>query len=394
MHDDRRLVEGRLDRAVEQLIRPAVYAATEPLELAVWPVPDEPVPVAAALGATYQPFQVGERWGRPWSTSWFRGTGTIPAAWAGRRVEAVFDLGFVGDWPGNQAEALVYDATGQPVKGIAPRNQYVPVANPARGGERVYLLLEAAANPDILAGGFRPTPLGDKATAPPDPLYRMARAELAVLAEPVWHLLLDLEVAGELMRELSTSDPRRHELLRALESALDALDHADIAGSAAAARARLAGALSRPAHASAHTLSAVGHAHIDSAWLWPLRETVRKTARTFANVTALAADYPEFVFACSQAQQYAWVADRYPEIYRRIQDAVKAGQWIPVGGMWVEADGNLPGGEALARQLVHRQAVLRRRSSAWTAPACGCPTRSATPPPSRSWPGWPGWSGS
>jgi alpha-mannosidase len=352
VHDDRRLVEQRLARVLEQRIRPATYAASVPLELAAWQVPDEPVPVAAALAAAYQPFRVGESWGRPWSTTWLRATGQVPPEWAGRRVEALFDLGFVGDWPGNQAEALVYDAGGQPIKGIAPRNQYVPVANPATGGERVELLLEAAANPDILANGFRPTPLGDKATAPAAPLYRLARADLAVLDEAVWHLTLDLEVASELMHELSTVDPRRHELLRALESALDALDIADVAGTAAAARDRLTGVLSHPAAASAHTLSAVGHAHIDSAWLWPLRETVRKAARTFANVTALAADYPELVFACSQAQQYAWTKDRHPAVYARIQAAVKAGQWAPVGGMWVEADGNLPGGEALARQLV------------------------------------------
>ncbi len=352
MHDDRSLVEARLERVLDQRVRPAVYAASVPLELTVWHVPDEPVPVAEALAATYEPFAVGDRWGRPWSTSWIRAVGTVPAEWAGRRVEAVFDLGFVGDWPGNQAEALVHDAAGRPVKGIEPQNQYVPVANPSDGGERVELLLEAAANPDILAGGFRPTPLGDKATAPADPLYTMARADLAVLDEEVWHLGLDLEVASGLMKELAVGEPRRHELLRALESALDVLDIEDVSGTAAAARAELTDVLSRPAHASAHTLSAVGHAHIDSAWLWPLRETERKTARTFANVTALARDYPEFVFACSQAQQYAWVKARYPEIYQRMKDAAKAGQWVPVGGMWVEADGNLPGGEALARQLV------------------------------------------
>ena len=109
------------------------------------------------------------------------------------------------------------------------------------------------------------------------------------------------------MPELALTDPRRHEILRAVERALDALDLHDVSGTAAAARASLTDVLSRPAHASAHTLSAVGHAHIDSAWLWPIRETIRKTSRTFANVTALAAEYPEFVFACSQAQQYAWV---------------------------------------------------------------------------------------
>ena len=357
MHDDRLLAEARLERMLSQRIRPAVHTASVPLELTAWQVPDEPVPVAeamAGLEAEGRPFAVGERWGRPWSTLWIRATGEVPAEWAGRRVEAVFDLGFVGAWPGHQAEALVHDADGRPLKGIEPQNQYVPVAQRAEGGERVHLLLEAAANPDVLGNGFvRPTPFGDKLTAPADPLYTMARADLAVLDEDVWHLALDLEVAGGVMHELSTGDPRRHELLRAVDHALDAVDPLDVPGTAAEARARLVEVLARPAHASAHTVAAVGHAHIDSAWLWPLRETERKAARTFANVTALAQQYPDFVFACSQAQQYAWVRDRWPEIYRRMQEAARAGQWAPVGGMWVEADGNLPGGEALARQLVH-----------------------------------------
>ncbi|HTJ71507.1 MAG TPA: glycoside hydrolase family 38 C-terminal domain-containing protein [Actinospica sp.] len=352
MHDDRSLVEARLDRALRERIRPAVYAAATPFELTAWHVPGEPVPVADALAAEYVPFRVGERWGAPWATTWFRVSGTVPEEWAGRRVEAVFDLGFVGDWPGGQAEALVYDADGHPLKGVAPRNQYVPIANPAAGGEQVNLLVEAAANPDILANGFIPTPMSDRTTAPDEPIYRFARAELAVLDETVWHLVLDIEVLNELMRELPTTEPRRHEILRALESMLDTLDLLDVAGTAAAARAELADVLAKPAHASAHTISAVGHAHIDSAWLWPVRETVRKTSRTFANVTSLAADYPEFLFACSQAQHYAWVKDCYPEIYERIQSSIKSGQWIPVGSMWVEPDGNLPGGEALARQLI------------------------------------------
>jgi alpha-mannosidase len=353
MHDDRRQVEERLDRALRERIAPATYAARLPLSVEVWHVPGEPVPVEEAIAATYEPFAPGTPWGRPWSTSWLRVAGEVPAEWAGRRVEAVFDLGFSFAGPGFQAEALVYDLEGRPVKGIEPMNQYVPVAGAASGGERVGLLVEMAANPDILGGGFVPTPLGDLATAGDDPLYRFGAADLAVLDEDVWHLRLDTEVLSELMRELSTGDPRRHEVLRALERMLDALDLHDVAGTAAAARAELTEVLARPAHASAHTISATGHAHIDSAWLWPLRETQRKTARTFANVTALAKDYPELVFSCSQAQQYAWVRDRYPEVFRRMREAAKAGQWAPVGGMWVEADGNLPGGEALARQLVH-----------------------------------------
>ncbi|MFJ9910269.1 alpha-mannosidase [Actinacidiphila glaucinigra] len=359
MHDDRLLVEGRLTRAMNQFVRPARYAARVPLGMSVWHVEDrrgEPLPVGEALKAwsdgTFEPFSVGTPWGPPWSTSWFRLEGTVPAAWRGRRVEAVIDPGFGNDGPGFVAEGMVYDAEGVPVKGVHPLNRHVPVASPAAGGERVSLLLEAAANPAVLRD-WRPTPLGDVLTAGSDPLYRFDTAELAVLDEEVWHLVLDVEVLEGLMHELDFGDPRRHEILRALEDALDALDLHDVHGTAADARRELAGALSRPAHASAHRVSATGHAHIDSAWLWPLRETVRKASRTFANVTALARDYPELVFSCSQAQQYAWVKEHQPVVWQRIRQAVRNGNWAPVGSMWVESDANMPGGEALARQLVH-----------------------------------------
>ncbi|MGW3243730.1 alpha-mannosidase [Streptomyces sp. NPDC001070] len=356
MHDDRLLVEGRLTRAMNQFVRPALYADRVPLGMSVWHVQGEPVPVGEALKASsngaFEPFTTGTPWGPPWSTSWFRLEGTVPAAWAGRRVEAVIDPGFGNDGPGFVAEGLVYDADGVPVKGVHPLNRHVPVANPATGGERVGLLLEAAANPAVLRD-WRPTRLGDVLTAGSEPLYRFDTAELAVLDEDVWHLVLDVEVLEGLMHELDFHDPRRHEILRSLEDALDALDLHDVHGTAADARRELAEALSRPAHASAHRLSATGHAHIDSAWLWPLRETVRKASRTFANVTALARDYPELVFSCSQAQQYAWVKEHQPVVWQRIQQAVRSGNWAPVGSMWVESDANMPGGEALARQLVH-----------------------------------------
>ncbi|MEU7637975.1 glycoside hydrolase family 38 C-terminal domain-containing protein [Streptomyces sp. NPDC039016] len=352
MHDDRLLVEGRLTRALGQHIRPAQYAARRPLRLEVWHVPGEPRPAADALAAAYEPFAAGDAWGPPWSTSWFRLTGEVPARWAGRRVEAVIDPGFTGDGPGFQAEGLVHDAAGVPLKGIHPRNRHVPVAAPARGGEEVRLLLEAAANPAVLRD-FRPTDLGDVRTAPREPLYRFAGADLAVLDETVWQLVLDIEVLSELMHELPADRPRRHGILRALEDMLDALDLHDVAGTAAAGRAALVDVLGHPAEASAHRVSATGHAHIDSAWLWPLRETVRKASRTFANVTQLATEYPELVFSCSQAQQYAWARDHQPHLWTRIKEAVRNGNWVPVGSMWVESDANLPGGEALARQLVH-----------------------------------------
>ena len=363
MHDDRALVEARLDRVLRERLRPAVYPRRVPLEVSGWTVPGEPVPVAEALAADFAPLASGTPWGRPWGTTWLRLTGEVPSGWAGRIVEAVIDLGFGTTQPGFSAEGLVYRADGTAVRGLHPYQQWVRVAAPAAGGEPVELYVEAAANP-VISGPV--TPLGDLDTAGAEPLYRLGRIDLAVFDETVWELVNDLEVLGQLMRELDVADPRRYAILRAIAGSLDALRLTDIGESAAAARAILAGVLAQPAHASAHRLSAVGHAHIDSAWLWPLRETVRKVARTASNVTALMDDAPEFVFAMSQAQQLAWIRDHHPAVYRRVRDKAAGGQFVPVGGMWVESDTNLPGGEALARQFVCGQRFLREEFGAPT----------------------------
>ncbi|MGV9907065.1 alpha-mannosidase [Streptomyces sp. NPDC003388] len=354
MHDDRSLVEARLRRVLDERLRPAVYPESVPLRAAVWHAPGEPVPVAEGLAAEPEPIEVGARWGAPWGTSWFRVTGTVPEAWAGRTVEALLDLGFDENMPGFQCEGLVYRPDGTPVKGLNPRNQWVRVGAPVDGGEEVRLHVEAASNPVILDyHPFRPTRLGDKDTAGHEPQYTLTRMDLAVFDETVWRLVLDLEVLGELMAELPEDSARRHDILRAVDRALDLVDLQDVNGTAERAGAALAGVLAARAVPSAHRISAVGHAHIDSAWLWPLRETVRKVARTTANMTALIEDEPEFVFAMSQAQQWAWVKEHRPEVWARVRKAVAEGRFVPAGGMWVESDTNMPGSEAMARQFVH-----------------------------------------
>ena len=354
MHDDRSLVEARLKRVLDERIRPAVYPESVPLEVAVWHAPGEPVPVAEGLAASPEPIEAGARWGAPWGTSWFRVTGTVPQEWAGKTVEALLDLGFDENMPGFQCEGLVYRPDGTPVKGLNPRNQWVRIGAPVEGGEEVRLHIEAASNPVILDyHPFLPTQLGDKETAGSEPQYKLERMDLAVLDETVWQLVIDLEVLGELMAELPVESARRWDILRAVEKALDAVDLQDVGGTAAAARSRLEEVLSAPAVPSAHRISAIGHAHIDSAWLWPLRETVRKVARTTSNMTALLEDEPDFVFAMSQAQQWAWVKEHRPEVWARVKKAVADGRFVPAGGMWVESDTNMPGSEAMARQFVH-----------------------------------------
>ncbi|GAA1888551.1 glycoside hydrolase family 38 C-terminal domain-containing protein [Asanoa iriomotensis] len=319
------------------------------LDVAAWQVDGEPVPPAVALAdGGFAPFPIGGAWGPPWGTTWFHLTGSVPAAVGeADRVEVVVDLGWNSASPGFQAEGLVYRPDGSVHKGLHPRNDWVPVA-----GRAVDLYVEAAANPTVLQD-FRPTDLGELGTAGDAPIYRLARADITVRDEELAELVHDLEVLSELRAQLPQGEPRGHEILRALSRAMDALDPADLSGTAARARAELADVRSRPAQASAHRISAVGHAHIDTAWLWPQRETVRKVARTAANVADLLETYPDLVYAMSSAQQFAWLEEHRPEVFARVADHVRQGRFVPVGGMWVESDTNMPGSEAMARQFVH-----------------------------------------
>jgi alpha-mannosidase len=101
------------------------------------------------------------------------------------------------------------------------------------------------------------------------------------------------------------------------------------------------------------TFYATGNAHLDIVWLWPYGETLRKTARTFAAQLRMLERYPDYKFIQSQPQSYVMCRERYPQLYEKVKDAVKAGNWIVEGGMWVEPDTNMSSGEALIRQLVH-----------------------------------------
>ena len=353
MHTSATLILRRVDRLVHERLQPAVTAARRPLELTAWEAPGEPVPFAEAVGQSYGPASAGMAWGAPWSTTWLRGRGQAPADWPTDdryRLELAVDLGFTGSGPGFQAEGLVYASDGTILEAISPRNQRVALPDP-RAAVEVYI--EAAGNPDVSNfDDFRPTSLGVPEAREQGPLYTLGHVDLVLRDTQVAELLADVTALMELARELDAESTRRAQILRALDQAVDLVDPEDVPGSAAAARKQLAPVLAVRATEGSHEVVAVGHAHIDSAWLWPTRETIRKCARTFANVLALMDEDPDFVFVCSSAQQYAWIAERYPELFERIKARVAEGRWVPVGSMWVEADTNMPGGEAFVRQLV------------------------------------------
>jgi len=350
MHDRRREIEDRLGR-VRERVEAAVYAHLADLTLEAWHVPaspdgtiGEPVPFTVAREASYAPCAVGERWGPAWGTSWFRITGSVPSD--ARYPEARVDLGWSTKSPGFQAEGLAFTADGSILKALNPLNSWLPVT----AGQQVEWYVEAAANPTI--DGWKPTTLGDRGTSGSAPLYAVSLADICAVDVEVRELVWDLDVLDGLMRVLGAEDARRWQLLDGLDRAMDCLDLQAIGASAAEARAVLAPLLASPANPTAHRISAVGHAHIDSAWLWPVRETVRKVARTAANVVHLLDTTDDLVHCMSSAQQWEWLRDHQPELFARVRKHVDAGRFVPVGGMWVESDTNMVGGEAMARQFV------------------------------------------
>ncbi len=100
------------------------------------------------------------------------------------------------------------------------------------------------------------------------------------------------------------------------------------------------------------SVRAVANSHIDMAWLWPWTETVEVVRNTFGTVLQLMRQYPGFIYAQSAAQDYVWMEEKYPDLFKEIQQRVKEGRWEIVGGMWVEPDLNMPSGESLVRQIL------------------------------------------
>ncbi|HEV8625094.1 MAG TPA: glycoside hydrolase family 38 C-terminal domain-containing protein [Acidimicrobiia bacterium] len=353
-------VRQRARHLLEGVVDPAVFGPEEPLAVSAHHLPGEPVSPAEALRLPFEPFAVGGSWGPRWGTTWFHLQGRIPAEWAGQEVVLRLGATRAGTTAAG-GEFLIFstpDGRPVPLAGLSFQHAAASLTGSAAGGEAVDLYVEAAANPttpeDRMVGDWpelRPDPGGA-------PGFVLSRVELAVRRPEVRALALDLRLAIGLAVHQDAGSVAARDAHAALAGACDAVDPADVPGSAAAARAALAPVLIRRAdaatngHGARARVTAVGHAHIDTAWLWPLRETVRKCARTFATAVTLMEDFPEYRFVCSAAQHLAWIEERYPELFARITERVRTGQFVPVGGMWVEADCNLASGEALVRQIV------------------------------------------
>ncbi|MDX2226521.1 MAG: alpha-mannosidase [Verrucomicrobiae bacterium] len=345
----------RIDLAIEE-IRTRFYPHRTPVSLAVFKSKTR-IPYAEAVLQPFTPSGPGENLGALWDTSWFHVQAVVPPAGEGREIHFLWNTG---------AEGLVW-IDGQPRQGFSieahtfrngtslasplkdPRTDF-RLCMQAQAGQKFDFFVECAAN--ALFGVL------DEHMQPKRAEFAVAQAEIAVFDREAWDLYWDAAILSQTLQSLPAESPRRGQLLFGLNAFVNALVLEDRA-TWPAARALLQPLLSARNAESQHGLSAVGHAHIDTAWLWPLDETKRKCARTFATALEYMEEYPEYKFVCSQAQQYAWMKELYPQLYTRIKQAVAAGRFIPVGGTWIEPDCNIPSGESLVRQFLYGQRFFR-----------------------------------
>lgn len=286
----------------------------------------------AVSASDYRPIRVGEHWGGG-CNGWFKIKFDIPKEWKGKQVAAYFDFG---------GEACAFIG-GKPYQGIDHNHREVLLATNAKGEEAFELVVDAASS----------EPWNPRQTRK----VHFSRAEIGTRNMDVREYWYSLEFLRLLAERLPADSARRAKIVYLLNKSVDAFDYtntdeASLRKSALAAQRIIKPLLDCKASASALNIAAVGHSHLDVAYRWPYRETVRKCSRTFSTVMRMMEQYPEYLFAQSQVQLYLYAREHYPGLYEDIKKSAKAGRWEPTGSMWVEADCNLTSGESLVRQVV------------------------------------------
>lgn len=198
--------------------------------------------------------------------------------------------------------------------------------------------------------------------------YTAKSLTVCVKEQAVLDFLLDLRVLLQLAEKLPVSSFRRGEIMNVLTDVHTALccdpqaaEESVWRASLADARRLMAPALARRNGDSAPTAWLIGHSHIDTAWLWPMEETVKKIARTASNQFSLMDQYPEYRFIQSAAYHTFLMEREYPQIFAELQRRAAQGQFELNGAVWVECDCNLPSGESLVRQFLWGQRYIQSR---------------------------------
>ena len=315
-----------------------------------------------ALAGNFEPVAPGFTWGETWEYCWFKGSVVIPEGVDGKRI--VMNLN-----PGGESTLFVNGQAFGTYRAdwISDDHHYMVdnyLTRDAKAGDRYDILMETYAGHYFATAGYGcyTGPVLPDGNQFVDPLKEGARRTLGTCTYGIWNedayqLYMDVDTLFKLLETLDDTSLRASKICDALEQFTLIVDfeqdRATRNASYIAAREAIRPAMEAVNGSSAPVFYAIGNAHLDLAWCWPLAETYRKTARTFAAQLRLLEEYPDYKFLVSQPACYEMVREHYPELFERIKAAAKEGRWIADGAMWVEPDTNMAGGEALIRQLVY-----------------------------------------
>ena len=335
---------NRISQMIGRL-RGKIYAQTLDVEDLQISPPVERISYAEAQQLAYEPVAPGRQLGPLWTTFWFRGRIDLPSDWSGQQVDFLWD---------SHSEATLWIG-GRTVGGLNPGRSELPLEEEMIEHGHLEFQVEVACN-----GLFGHVGRHYKTVES----FVLDRCAIGRFDPEAWELYYDLLVLCELENQEGMDADWSGRLLADLNRVANLLD-VDNPNSWPAARKITSELYSNRNGSYRHQLSAIGHAHMDTAWLWPLEETWRKCTRTFSTATLYMDYYPEYKFACSQAVQYEEMKTRNPDLYHRIKEKFNTAQWVPVGGTWVEPDCNVPSGEALCRQFLFGQRFFQREFGAY-----------------------------
>ncbi len=299
----------------------------------------------------YQPAPIGSKWGKHWETVWFRGHIEIPRQYKGHRIYYRHL---------SVAEKLLF-VNGKPYAGMDLKHKEVLLNPYSRGGEQYDIYIEAYCGhpfPGVEGYDIRVRTLHSVGEAPETaPPLELEASELLYEREYITQLYFDALALFLTAKILDSNSLRRAKILKGLNEALDLIpmhwETEEELENAVKKSQKIINKLMKCHNGSTTPfVGIVGHAHIDIGWLWPVRETIRKAGRTFSSMLLLMETYPEFRFIQSQPVLYKMIEENYPDLLTKITKRVKEGRWEPNGGMWVEADCNISGGESLVRQFL------------------------------------------
>lgn len=301
-----------------------------------------------AASLAYEPMPVGAQWGAKWEYRWFRCRVVLPEAASGGRV--VLRLKAGGD-------GLAF-VNGRAAGGVDREHGEILLSSSGEAGALYEIYAEFYAGHGPIEENIGPVPPGRIVL--PEPGAAQRRVEVSSFGlwdELAFGLWLDARTLYQLRGTLPESSLRTDEIdegLRDFSLIVDFEQPLDVRrASFERGRDRLRPLLECRNGSTAPVMQVFGQSHLDLAWQWPAEETRRKAARTVSTQLALAEEYPEYRFLFCQVPLYLMVKEDYPELWGRLLAAIRSGQVLAEGGMWLEPDTNIPSGESLVRQFLY-----------------------------------------